>query len=316
MTRVKYLREQAKGVKHIEYDPTGRFIAVSGSDGIIYIYSDHETEPQLIKKIDGIIPRLETDSEATSRAAWHPDGLAFAAVEATRDIAIVSVNDWTKQKSFSGGHKSDITALSWSPNGALLASAGADRQILLWETKTQNILKRYEISSVINLVWHPTGNTLSFTTSDGELFMHDNFVPTEYKALLEKPLDSAPVLPSAAPAGHDLPNRPSTNGTRVDGGERRRRAGTPDSLDDILGPMDEDDDFIDDDDGAGYKGSVNVHGKRSGAHLDDLNGHDDKRRLGAYWLSKLHEPFQPGSTPWRGNRRYLCKSFLELSFVQ
>ena len=37
----------------------------------------------------------------------------------------------------------DVTALAWSPNGAMLLTAGGDRKILLWETGTQKVLARY-----------------------------------------------------------------------------------------------------------------------------------------------------------------------------
>ncbi|KLJ11342.1 chromosome transmission fidelity protein 4 [Blastomyces silverae] len=308
MTIVKYLRDQSKGVKHVNFDPSGRFIAVSASDGIIYIYSVDGPQPELVKKIDGIIGRLETDHEATSRAVWHPDARAFAAVETTRDIAIVSTRDWTKQNVFPAGHNADITALAWSPNGALLASAGADRQILLWETKSQSILRRYDIPNVINLAWHPVDNTLSFTTSDGELFIYEDFVPPEYKSLLDKPLESAPLLSGPPQEHRSIPSRPLTNGVRP-GLESRQRRGTPDSLDDILGPMDEDDGFIEDDDGAGYV-ETNKFGKRAPDFRDDLDGHDHKRRMGMFMQSKRHVSFQPGSTPWRGDRRYLCLNLI------
>ncbi|OAX85030.1 hypothetical protein ACJ72_00590 [Emergomyces africanus] len=308
MTVVKYLREQSKGVKHVTFDPSGRFIAVSGSDGIIYIYSVDGPQPELVKKVDGIIGRLESDDEATSRAVWHPDARAFAAVEPTRDIAIISASDWTKQNAFTGGHDADITSLAWSPNGALLASAGADRQILLWETKTQKILRRYEAPNVINLAWHPVDNTLSFTTSDGELFIYEDFVPPEYRPLLDKPLESAPLYSGIPQEHRGIPSRPLTNGIRT-GLESRLRGGSPDSLDDILGPMDEDDDFIEDDDGAGYA-EMNQFGKRTNATRDDIYGHDDKRRMGMFLQPKRHASFQPGSTPWRGDRRYLCLNLI------
>ncbi|PGG98129.1 chromosome transmission fidelity protein 4 [Blastomyces parvus] len=308
MTIVKYLRDQSKGVKHVNFDPSGRFIAVSSSDGVIYIYSVDGPQPELVKKVDGIIGRLETDHEATSRAVWHPDARAFAAVEPTRDIAIVSTRDWTKQNVFPAGHNADITALAWSPNGALLASAGADRQILLWETKSQSILRRYDIPNVINLAWHPVDNTLSFTTSDGELFIYEDFVPSEYRSLLDKPLESAPLL-SEDPQEHiNIPSRPLANGVQT-GLESRPRRGTPDSLDDILGPMDEDDGFIEDDDGAGYA-EINKFGKRAHDFRDDLDGHDNKRRMDMFLQSKRHASFQPGSTPWRGDRKYLCLNLI------
>ncbi len=137
-----HLREQPKPAKHVTFDPTGSFVTVSCSDGIVYLYSLSTEEPELIRKIDGVIRRLETDDEATSRAVWHPDGRAFAAATGTRDIVVVSKDDGERQRSFSGGHNGDITALAWSPNDAMLASAGADGKIVLWETKTQQAIAR------------------------------------------------------------------------------------------------------------------------------------------------------------------------------
>ena len=143
MTNVLFLREQPKPVKHVTFHPSGSYIAASCTDGIIYVYSMTKAIPELVKKVDGIIRSLETDVEASACAIWHPDGRALAAPTVTRDIQVLSRSDWEKQRSFSGGHMGDITALAWSPNGALLATAGSDRKILLWETKTQKIVARY-----------------------------------------------------------------------------------------------------------------------------------------------------------------------------
>jgi chromosome transmission fidelity protein 4 len=299
MTNVKYLRDQTKGSKHVSFDPSGQFVAVSCTDGVLYLYSLASDEPELVRKIDGAIRRLEPEDEASSRVVWHPDGTAFATAQATRDIAVFSTSDWTKQTatSFTGSaHNADITALDWTPNGAMLASAGADGQIVLWETSTRNILKRYSFANVINLAWHPSVNLLCFTTSDGEVYIHDNFVPKEYQAVLEKRLASSAGAPLAETSGNarkSIPNRPKAG-----------RAGTPDSLDDLLNSGDEDN-FVDDDDGAGYaEDEVNGNGKRGNAHLDGPQG--AHKRLASYWEPTFHESFQPGSTPWRGNRRYLC----------
>lgn len=146
MANVLFLREQHRPVKHVTFHPSGSYIAASCTDGIVYIYSLARTTPELVKKVDGLIRPLETDVEASSCAIWHPDGRAFAAPTATRDIQVVSRSDWERQKAFSGGHMGDITALAWSPNGALLATAGADRKILLWETQTQRWIARYATS--------------------------------------------------------------------------------------------------------------------------------------------------------------------------
>ncbi len=147
MTNVLYLRDMPKSPKHLSFHPSGSYIAISCTDGIVYVYSLSTEESQLVKKVDGLIRALEADTEACSSAVWHPDGRAFAAPTATRDIVVLSRNDWERQRSFSGGHMGDIMALSWSPNGALLATAGSDRKILLWDTQTQKIIARLDSRS-------------------------------------------------------------------------------------------------------------------------------------------------------------------------
>ena len=75
---------------------------------------------------------------------------------------------------------------------------------------------------------------------------------------------------------------------------------------------DEDDDFIVDDDGAGYVPAHNR--KRNGDWTED--GPYSKRGRSDYTSSsfrvKPHPPFQSGSTPWKGNRRYLSTSLLSV----
>ena len=140
---ILHLRGLPKPAKHLSYDPSGSYLAASCTDGIIYVYSLSKEEPELKTKIDGVIRGLDVESEISSKAIWHPDGRAFAAPTVTRDIQVVSHGDGEKQRSFSGGHLGDVTALAWSPNGAMLLTAGADKKILLWDTKSQKVLARY-----------------------------------------------------------------------------------------------------------------------------------------------------------------------------
>lgn len=140
--KVLYLRDLPKPAKHLSFDPSGSYIATSCADGIVYVYKLSTEEPELVRKVDGLIRSLDVESESSSRAIWHPDGRAFAAPTATRDIQVVSSGDGERQRAFSGGHMGDVTALVWSPNGALLITAASDGKILLWDTKTQKILAR------------------------------------------------------------------------------------------------------------------------------------------------------------------------------
>ena len=305
---VLYLREQLKPIKHISFDPSSKYLALSCTDGFVYVYSIEDSEPELVRKIDGLIRTVETDDEVSAKVAWHPDGRAFAAPTGTRDIQVMSTNDWGMQRKFSNGHTGDITALAWSPNGAMLASAGKDRKILIWETKTQSVIASYDYANVMDLAWHPTKNLLSFTNSDGEVYIFNDFVPVEHAHLVKLNAQPAPFI-------HDPLSEISANVRHVNSNgtkhlpHRGTRRGSPDSLDDILGTdiMGEEDDFVVDDDGAGYALGVNGNGKRPNGLYD---GGRASKRAAHSWEPQYHESFQPGSTPWRGNRKYLCLNLI------
>jgi chromosome transmission fidelity protein 4 len=302
---VMYLRDQIKPTKHLAFDPSSKYISLSCADGLVYVYNLENDEPELVKKIDGLIRTVETDSEVSAKVVWHPDGRAIAAPTATRDIQVMSIADWENQRIFSNGHTGDITALAWSPNGAMLASAGKDRKILIWETKTQKVIASYDYANVMDLDWHPTKNLLSFTNTDGEVYIFNDFVPAEHANLVK-------LGPQPAPFIHDPLSEISANARRqVTNGHKevphRARRG---SLDSLLGSdlMGDEDDFVVDDDGAGYALDLNGNGKRPNGDIDPYGG--PVKRLAPAWEPQYHQSFQPGSTPWRGDRKYLCLNLI------
>ena len=307
---VMSLREQPKPVKHLSFDPSGKHIALSCTDGLVYVYSLINDEPELVRKIDGLIRTLETEDEISSKVVWHPDGRAFAAPTATRNIQVISRGDWENQRTFTSGHDGDITALAWSPNGAMLASAAKDGKLLLWETKTQKILATYDYADVMDIAWHPTKNLLSFTTTEGWVYIYNDFVSQEHSHLLKLPLQPAPFIHDPLSEISANARRPITNGLK-DIPNHGARRGTPDSLDDILGSdiLGDEDDFVVDDDGAGYALGLNGNGKRPNGVADPYAGPLSKRRTQT-WEPQIHDSFQPGSTPWRGNRKYLCLNLI------
>lgn len=309
-TKIMHLNEQQKPVKHLSFDPTGKYIALSCTDGIVYVYSLVDDEPELIRKVDGLIRRLETDDDISSKVVWHPDGRAFAAPTSTRDIQVMSRSDWENQRGFTHGHMGDVTALAWSPNGALLVTAGKDRKVMLWETKTQQALASYDYANVMDFSWHPTKNLLSFTTTNGEVFIYDNFVPAEHAHLVKLGPQPAPFIHD--PLAEVSANIRRPNGVTKEVPHRGARRGTPDSLDDLLNEdvMGDEDDFVVDDDGAGYALGLNANGKRPNGEVDPYSAAISKRRTAQNWEPQYHESFQPGATPWRGNRKYLCLNLI------
>lgn len=304
-SKIFHLKEHNKPTKHVAFDPKGSLLTLSCTDGVVYVYSMTAPDgPELIRKVDGAIGANETASDSSSVVAWHPDGRAFAAPTPTRDIQVISKNDWEKQRGFKNGHEADITALAWSPNGAMLATAAKDKKILIWQTKDQSIIARYEYPDVMDLAWHPTNNLLSFTTSLGEVYICPGFISDQFSILLKLPLQPAPFI-------HDPLSEISTNARRPQAnGQKPRpqaaRTELTDDLDSLLddGFGDEDDGFVVDDDGAGY-----ALGRKRPADDGDLFGDRPNKRANLL-RPQYHDPFQPGATPWRGNRKYLCLNLI------
>ncbi|KFA67118.1 hypothetical protein S40285_02997 [Stachybotrys chlorohalonatus IBT 40285] len=303
---VKHLREHNRAARNVSFDPNGRIVTVSCVDGIIYVYSLTADKPELIQKIDGIIAAADSEAEVSTSVAWHPDGRAFAVPTATKDIQVISKNDWEKQRYFANGHLADITAIAWSPNGALLASACKNGKLLVWETKTQSVIQRHDFANVIDIAWHPTKNIASFTTTDGEAYIYEEFLPEQFSPLLKLPKQPAPFIHD--PLSETSANRrPPVNGEKAHDLAHRPRADSLGSLASFLGDQGyaEDDDFVVDDDGAGY---VAAGQKRVREVEDSYAGGSNKRRH--LYEAQYHEPFQAGSTPWRGNRKYLCLNLI------
>ena len=307
ITQLKHLRDHSKPARQVSFDPHGRLAALSCTDGIIYVYSLTADEPELIRKVDGVIGSLDSDIDISTGVAWHPDGRAFAVPTPTKDIQVISKSDWEKQRSFSNGHLADITALSWSPNGAMLASAGKDGKVLVWETKTQSVVQRYDFSNVIDLAWHPTKNILSFTTTDGEVYIYPEFLPEQFSPLLKLTMQPAPFIhdPLSEISGNRQPQAANGyKGQQIPTRPRRDSLGSIDSF--LNGDADDDDGFVVDDDNAGY--TVPRVGKRG--HDDDRTHGDPASKRMHLMQPEHHDAFQPGSTPWRGNRKYLCLNLI------
>lgn len=303
-SRIFHLKEHGKPTKHVAFDPKGSILTLSCTDGVVYVYSMTAEEPELIRKVDGAIGSLETNEDASSSVAWHPDGRAFAVPTPIRDIQVVSKNDWENQRSFRNGHEGDITAIAWSPNGAMLATAAKDKKVLIWQTKDQTVIGRYEYPNVIDIAWHPTNNLLSLTSTDGEVYICPDFISSQFSILLKLSRQPAPFI-------HDPLDETSANGRRphVNGQKSRPEAARTDLTDDLDSLLDDgfgedDDNFVIDDDGAGY-----TLGRKRPADDDDIFGDYPNKRANVL-QPRFHEPFQPGATPWRGNRKYLCLNLI------
>lgn len=321
ITRTLSLSGHRQGVKHISFHPNGVLVSTASFDGTIRIFSISSEEPELVKSFEGITAAIEDElDEKSIKVAWHPDGRVFATQNKTRDVITINRSTWLVERSFTSGHMGPINDFSWSPNGAYLATAGSDGKILIWDTKTQNIVSKFSYRNVISLAWHPLKNQISFVTNMGQLYTILEVVPEKLDMPFGKSIYPAPLI-NDPDAGAAVPRaRINTFNSEVEAkldGHRpisvRNDGGFEDMLDyDDLEEVQRE--WIEDDDGAGYipdlvpdsdsMGSPRKRHYANERYADDFAS--NKRRFVSVLQRTQHEAFQPGSTPFINERRYLA----------
>lgn len=144
----------AGAVNSVAISPDGGLVAAAANEGGVRLYDAQSGK--LVRVIDGVGDRS---------LAFTPDGkrLAGGGFHMDKLIGIYDVATGKRLQTLAGHTEWEVDACVISPDGKLLASAGVDRQVLVWDLDTGELRHRLQSQSsrLPTLAFSPDGATLA-----------------------------------------------------------------------------------------------------------------------------------------------------------
>jgi chromosome transmission fidelity protein 4 len=180
-------------VESLAYAPDGNTLVSLGADGSVRMWN-LEDNSLIWKKL--LVPKQPPLAWFKRRLLFHPDG-ELVAVPAGANVLFVDATTGAERGALVKGHTDAVASIAYSPNGAYLATAAHDCQLLVWDCKSRETVDRFKTDvPLVEIAWQ--ANLLALLTEDGQLAVWPDVIspdmPSPVDAAKPKPLTAAAKL--------------------------------------------------------------------------------------------------------------------------
>ncbi|MFN0135679.1 MAG: protein kinase domain-containing protein [Phycisphaerae bacterium] len=168
------MREIAADLGHIwcvRYSSDGYWIAASGGDGRVHLWSTRDTSAARI---------LSGHRTRVPQVDFSPDGRMLVSLSKEGDAILWDVQSAAQMRTF-GRRAFSSRAITFSPDGATIAIGADDRTICFWDTQTGELCRTMSGMpwGPFDIQYHPSGRVLFAVGSSGEIVVVDPETCTE-----------------------------------------------------------------------------------------------------------------------------------------
>jgi WD40 repeat protein len=158
----------------VKLDSTPTAVAVGKRDTKLVIAVNLDS---VVVIRDGKVVNKHPVKYQTSAAALSVDETKVAVGGKDNNVYVYNIaGDKLSETAVLKGHRGALSALTYSPDGQWLASSDTNREILVWDTKSNQIKVQgwvFHTAKVNSLAWTPDSLHLASAGLDGNVFIWD-----------------------------------------------------------------------------------------------------------------------------------------------